>query len=62
MCLDCRRLECSEETFQACPARKLRAAQLEAVGGGDVQEAVDRVVRELVERLVAEDVHGLHLR
>jgi hypothetical protein len=28
MCLDCRVLRCSEEKFQTCAARKLRAEEL----------------------------------
>jgi hypothetical protein len=30
MCLDWRRLRCTEDEFQACPARKARAAELRA--------------------------------
>jgi hypothetical protein len=30
MCLECDALECSEERYRACPARKRRAAELEA--------------------------------
>jgi hypothetical protein len=30
MCLDCRKVHCTEEAFRDCPARKQRAADLRA--------------------------------